>query len=342
LPLLELPRDWIKETGKMAGETPFVRWLWSLPWNEEQRARLGHTLWLYCVGGYRQMLRDRSTRTWSCFWQIDEQGVPRAAKLMFYHDDGHRGKEKRDTTYLYALPEFETVTNYRRCQVLHPLFGAHLLKRFPQAAVNVVESEKTAIIMQNYYGMEGSQLWLAVGGLQWLKLESMQVLVDQGRKVWLWPDKDGIDKWRDVAAKLGSEDVRVYTDFFDSCWLQEDGEKADCADIVCRMLRQPDFKPRRIEVKGNQGATAKSDDAVLPLGATPDPLPADFGLTEEQQEMLGVKEWAAVHEGEAFLDPLEVQDVRVREWREVLRERYNFNKSKGNYVFQSNNGVATV
>jgi hypothetical protein len=64
--------------------------------------------------------------------------------------------------------------------VLHPLFGAHLLKRYPDATVNVVESEKTALVMANYYGMSDRQLWLAVGGLQNLKLEfagKLEVLV---------------------------------------------------------------------------------------------------------------------------------------------------------------------
>ena len=93
--------------------------------------------------------------------------------------------------------------------------------------MNVVESEKTAIIMANYYGCLESQLWLACGGLKFLQLESMQPLIDQGRRVWLWPDKDGIDKWQEVADKLGSEQVQVYTKFFDTCWEPQDGDKAD-------------------------------------------------------------------------------------------------------------------
>jgi hypothetical protein len=33
---------------------------------------------------------------------------------------------------------------------------------------------------------------------------------------------------------------------------------------------------------------------------------------------------------EPFLDPIELQDPRVRMWREILRQRYNFNKRKNN------------
>jgi hypothetical protein len=120
-----------------------------------------------------------------------------------------------------------------------PLFGSHLLNRYPQAEVNIVESEKTAIIMANYYGNPERRLWLACGGLQHLRLEAMQPLIDQGRTVWLWPDKDGREEWQEVSDKLGYDKCRVYTQFFDSCWREEDGPKADVADIAIRMMSHP-------------------------------------------------------------------------------------------------------
>ena len=156
---------------------------------------------------------------------------------------GHRCKGRFDTSYLYAKPEFRERLDPDHHEILHPLFGAHLLKRYPQAAVNVVESEKTAVVLANYYGHPEKQLFLACGGLQWLKLESMQPLVDQQRTVWLWPDKDGVKAWQDVADKLGSDKVQVYTRFFDTCWRPEDGDKADAADITIRMMKSKE-KPR--------------------------------------------------------------------------------------------------
>jgi hypothetical protein len=79
-----------------------------------------------------------------------------------------------------------------------------------------------------------------------MNLEAMQVLIDQGRKVWLWPDKDGREQWQAVCDKLGSDCVNVFTKFFDSCWVPEDGDKADVADIAIRMMRTGD-KPRKEE-----------------------------------------------------------------------------------------------
>ena len=42
-----------------------------------------------------------------------------------------------------------------------------------------------------------------------------------------------------------------------------------------------------------------------------------------------IDEWKLVHPNdEPFLDEIEMADPRVRMWREILRQRYNFNKSR--------------
>ena len=245
-PPLEIPRDWVSRTMKLAPMAMFVTWYYSLPWSVAQISRMHNTLWQYCVGGWRD---GRVV-----FWQIDSDGVPRAAKLMDYEPNGHRNKMAHPG-WIYNQDGCRQIAKPEEHTILKPLFGSHLLKRYPNATVNVVESEKTAIIMANYYGCLESQLWLACGGLKFLQLESMQPLIDQGRKVWLWPDKDGIDKWQEVADKLGSEQVQVYTKFFDVCWVPEDGDKADAADIAIRMMRNPDFVPREIKAEDGQGVT---------------------------------------------------------------------------------------
>ena len=155
--------------------------------------------------------------------------------------------------------------------------------------VNVVESEKTAIIMSAYYGNLDSQLWLACGGLSHMNLDAMQVLIDQGRKVWLWPDKDGIKQWREVVDKLGSDNVQVYTRFFDTCWREEDGPKADAADIAMRMMAHPETKnPTK-----------------------PEPKP------EPEQKPIEV--WTSE---EPFMDPEEMADPRLHWMRQRMRDSH--------------------
>jgi hypothetical protein len=315
-PPLEIPRDWVSRTMKLAPMATFVTWYYSLPWSVAQISRMHNTLWQYCVGGWR----DHRV----VFWQIDSDGVPRAAKLMDYEPNGHRNKMAHPG-WIYNQDGCRQKLNPNEHTILKPLFGSHLLKRYPNATVNVVESEKTAIIMANYYGCLESQLWLACGGLKFLQLESMQPLIDQGRRVWLWPDKDGIDKWQEVADKLGSEQVKLYTKFFDTCWEPQDGDKADAADITIRIMGDPNFKPRKIEAEGQQGATDQNATARLYHGATLPPKPE--GVTDHLDIMKAIGDYELAHPNEEpFLDADELTDPELHRRREVLRQRYNFNK----------------
>lgn len=282
-------------------QTLFIYWLKHLPWDDEQRARLQQTLWQYCVGGWKD---GRVV-----FWQIDHNGIPRAAKLMRYLPDGHRDKTQHPG-WIYNQDGCRQALDPDNHEIIKPLFGSHLLSSHPKAAVNIVESEKTAIIMANYYGDPDTQLWLACGGLKHLQLDSLQPLIDQGRTIWLWPDKDGREAWQEVSDKLGYDLCRVYTHFFDTCWTEEDGDKADVADIAIRMMRTGD-KPRKEEPKQ-------------------EPVKIGNIITEI---------W---HSDEPFLDPVELRDPRVREWRETLRRAYPGKKHRPIPPTSNIGGVKTV
>ena len=283
-PTLTIPREAV--TSTLAYGKPecniFVYWLYSLPWTETQHRQLSQALWLYCVGGWHD---GRVV-----FWQIDHTGVPRAAKLMRYLPNGKRDHDQHPG-WIYNQDGWRQQLKPDEHTIKKPLFGAHLLKRYPKATVNIVESEKTALIMSAFYGCMDSQLWLACGGKAHLAFDALQPLIDQGRTVWLWPDMDGIDKWQELADKLGSDKVHVYTKFFETCWREEDGPKADAADIIQRMMRTGD-QPRPAD------KTTVANRDTLPVWNTDEP----------------------------FLDPEEMMNPRVHMWREILRRRYNFHK----------------
>jgi hypothetical protein len=87
------------------------------------------------------------------------------------------------------------------------LFGEHLLPRYPNNPVALVEAPKTAIYGALYFGLPESQkdwLWLAVYNLSSLNLERCKVL--KGRSVFLFPDlsKDGraFQSWSDKAKQF--------------------------------------------------------------------------------------------------------------------------------------------
>ena len=325
LPVLEIPRPYVGRTMQIAGEKTiiFIEWLRLLPWDEEQRARLQQTLWMYCVGGWKD---GRVV-----FWQIDHNGIPRAAKLMKYLPDGHRDKTQHPG-WIYNQDGCRQQLDPEHHEIIKPLFGSHLLNRYPKAVINIVESEKTAIIMANYYGDFDSQIWLACGGLKFLQLDSLQPLIDQGRTIWLWPDKDGRDAWQEVCDKLGYDHCRVYTHFFDTCWREEDGDKADIADIAIRMMTTGEG-PRKDTGK-EQGATEQSATASDQSGATLPPKPDD--VTDEEwaehlEIMKAIGDYEIIHPGdEPFMPEDEMADPRLRWMRETLRHIKTNKKLYGN------------
>lgn len=322
LPPLLIPRSYVKRTMEIGTQTSivFIDWLRGLPWDDEQRARLQQTLWQYCVGGWRD---GRVV-----FWMIDHEGNPRAAKLMKYLPDGHRDKEAHPG-WIYNQDGVRQRLDPDRHEILKPLFGSHLLRAYPQAVVNIVESEKTAVIMANYYGDQQSQIWLACGGLKHLQLESIQPLIDQGRTVWLWPDKDGREAWQQVSDKLGYDRCQVYTHFFDTCWTEADGMKADVADIAIRMMTTGE-EPRQQHTGDGQTPT------ILPHGGSSAPTPDTSWLgdrpdgisDEEWQEhveiMTSIRDYQLEHpDGEPFLDREEMRDPRLRELRQKMRDAHH-------------------
>lgn len=286
-PVLEIPRAYVRRTMDIAtwGEVTFRNWYMTLPWGTEQLARAHNTLWQYCVGGWKD---GRVV-----FWQIDHTGIPRAAKLMKYLPNGHRDKQAHPG-WIYNQDGCRQQLEPDKHEIIKPLFGSHLLKAYPKAVVNIVESEKTAVIMANYYGDPDTQLWMACGGLKHLQLDSLQPLIDQGRTIWLWPDKDGREAWQEVCDKLGYDKCRVYTQFFDTCWREADGDKADVADIAIRMMRTGD-KPRHT---GDGQAPTEVRTAASSAPAT--------------------LEW---NTDAPFTDPEEA-DPRVHAWREKMRNSH--------------------
>lgn len=134
------------------------------------------------------------------FWQVDKNFVCRTGKIMEYRiieadglmQDVKRVKEDSvsdaypHVMYYHALKTTDYL--YRGC-----LFGEHLLNWFADTeTVNLVESEKTALICA---ANSPDKLFMATGGLQNLRLETMEPL--RGRKIVMFPDKgEALEEWK--------------------------------------------------------------------------------------------------------------------------------------------------
>lgn len=227
LKMLVLPNSMPRDLMRNAEKNTLVRWLDSLPWDGNQRRRLPVMLRNYAVGD--------SKNGHTIWWQIDENKRVRTGKMMLYKNDGHRNRDK-NSTWVHATLQRIGYYNPDEYEMRQCLFGLHLLNLSPNATINIVESEKTALICAIAYGNMQRGLWMATGGMENLKREMLQPLIDQGRYIVLYPDHDGLEKWTKAAADIGYSKLSVNTSFMETYWRGRDGEKADIADVLVRMI----------------------------------------------------------------------------------------------------------
>jgi hypothetical protein len=235
LPMLELPASMVMRTMKAIDDDNLVKWMrMGIAWDDVQRYRLEKNLFDYHVG------HGKNGHT--IFWQMDQNGKIRTGKMMKYRPDGHRDKEATwNFDFIHsALFRDPRLTQYDEDKMEAHLtfFGMHLIERFPNATIKLVESEKTAILMATAYGNHTMQIWLACGGLEMITRERLQPLIDQQRHIILYPDRDGIEKWKMKAEQMHYDRLAIDTEPVTKWWKPEDGEKADIADVVVRMLNR--------------------------------------------------------------------------------------------------------
>jgi len=91
-------------------------------------------------------------------------------------------------------------------------------------------------LMAIAYGNHTNQVWMACGGLEMLTRERLQPIIDQRRRIILYPDRDGIKKWQQKAEQLHYDRLTVDTRPVTEWWKPQDGSKADIADVVIRSI----------------------------------------------------------------------------------------------------------
>ena len=255
LELLELPKHLMAGTlvDTALAQDNLVRWIRTgIRWDTIQRKRVEEMIGLYDVG--------HGKHGHTIFWQIDEKGRLRTGKMMKYREDGHRDKEaKWNFDWIHATlsrhwdferQEMTDEPPYPFPQLYDPsrqeaqitFFGYHLLNHWKrkdiEQTVCIVESEKTALLMAIAYGNHAKQVWIACGGLEMLTRERLQPIIDKRRRIILYPDRDGIKKWQQKAEQLHYDRLTVDARPVTEWWKPQDGEMADIADVVIRMINE--------------------------------------------------------------------------------------------------------
>lgn len=172
------------------------------------------------------------------FWQIDYRLNIRTGKIIAY--DPSTGRRRKNCSPSWIHAQLKRMGKLSENFQLHQcFFGEHLLALEPDKSIAIVESEKTAVIASLFFP---SFLWLASCGKSNLSLGNLRRLYNlmntinsyENRRIILFPDADGFEKWTAVA-KQGMKqglDVAV-SDFLEqNLTVEQKLEGYDLADCL--------------------------------------------------------------------------------------------------------------
>lgn len=176
------------------------------------------------------------------YWQIDLKGRIRTGKIMLYDvKTGHRVKEP--TAYVSWVHSRLGLQNFclKQC-----FFGEHLLAKYPDEHVVIVESEKTAIIGRHFLP---NYIWIATGGKNGC-FNSSAIEALYSRNVILIPDLGATQSWKeklplltpicksvtisDVIEKLATEEQRSHGLDIADFLLMEDTPQAVLQKMIAK------------------------------------------------------------------------------------------------------------
>ena len=181
-PLCTVPFEYVTRSVRLDRDSDFTAWL-------------GTFIDPLIVEGLKDLYQIGVTKYGDViFFQIDEQGRCRSGKIMKYgRKDGHRIKDEDCPNRINWIhnPLIRRGVLPKDWDLSQCLFGAHLLPRFPERKVILVESEKSVLVGTAFLPQ---YIWLSTGGKDVnLKPESLSIL--KGRDVTAIPDLDAIEHW---------------------------------------------------------------------------------------------------------------------------------------------------
>ena len=172
------------------------------------------------------------------FPTINHSGEVCKAKLIKF--DSRTGKRIKDGFSISSLEhclkrEGKLLASFSTDKDV--FFGEHLVTRYPQLPIAIVESEKTALIASICrHAFPVEFVWLATGSKSWLKPSRLRRIA-RSRAIILYPDADGFDKWNDVAIAARQLGVNVGTSHLIERFASPD-EKASGYDLADYLIRE--------------------------------------------------------------------------------------------------------
>jgi hypothetical protein len=294
-----IPPEHLKKTLSNYNRNAFVQFLFDLfpDCAEEIQA----VLKIYFVGSYQD---------YTCFPSIDRLNrVCRAKLIRFNRTTGKRLKGDNDTSSLPAKLKLKEDFQYKQI-----FFGEHLLAKYPDKTICIVESEKSAIIASLCFP---EFVWLGSNSKSWLKPERIKRLGN--RQVIIYPDADGYNQWKAIAAdarKQGST-IKVSNLIENHA---TDEHKANGYDLADYLINQ--------QTEINQtNDFADSYNAKLEIILSDEKLKQDFEIILDEQKAI------AIYNGES-----EAEAERICRQPENLRSiAWSVTKGRVRQAFDNKN-----
>lgn len=204
-------------------KSTFRTWFESLPFDREL---IQQVLADYYVGATQNdtIVNGLNYGPAAIFWMIDEKQRVHDAKLIAYTCDGHRvegwGNSMRSICEKAKVgPQLE--------QTEKVLFGLHLITRYPEKTICIVESEKTALVCALRYP---EYIWLATGGCS--NLQSSKLLPVMDRPLVIFPDSGEYQKWTKRTENSGHKQYTVVK------MLEDYEPNTDIADVILGIAKR--------------------------------------------------------------------------------------------------------
>lgn len=176
---------------------------------------------------------------------IDKNNNVRAVQVKTFDKENHTQK----TTFLHSIIENNSkevpkwITEYKeQDKKITCFFGEHLLNKYPNNPIGLVEAPKTAIICSLYFGLpkdETDTIFLAVYNKSSFSEDKVKSL--QGRKVVVFPDlsvdMSTFNEWKDKAIKYSNLfNIKfVFSDLIEKIATIEDKQSGlDIADFLLK------------------------------------------------------------------------------------------------------------
>lgn len=169
------------------------------------------------------------------YFQIDRQGRCRSGKIMKYDPvTGHRIKDENKPDrigWVHSILKSRGILP-NDWELTQCLFGEHLLERYPDKKVILVESEKTALIGDAFMP---KYVWLATGGKSNLNPQKLEVL--RGREVIAYPDLDALEAWKQKLSPYPNIRVSdLMKKYAEQCGLSGNADLADWIIANCSQV----------------------------------------------------------------------------------------------------------